>query len=191
MKYLNLENFEELNSCLSVMNSRDFLIHARIEAYSCKPTDSDKKLKNFIDHKYPQVIELSSSVESMSNREDISRKTLVYLLSTLNAAFPDYDFSEVKPTAFSKTGLYQIKNILQPLAQTLELDLLLESIDSVVDLKECNFYTFHPDKGMFCNVNCLESEPDAEEGNLWSLYVFLFNKKMKRMVFFTARAVSS
>ena len=68
------------------MSSRDFLIHARIEAYSCQPTDSDKKLKNFIDEKYPTVIELPSSVES--NSQDSSRKTLVYLRSTLNAAFP-------------------------------------------------------------------------------------------------------
>ena len=67
------------------MSSRDFLIHARIEAYSCQPTDSDKKLKNFIDEKYPTVIELPSSVES--NSQDISRKTLVYLRSALNAAF--------------------------------------------------------------------------------------------------------
>jgi hypothetical protein len=31
-----------------------------------------------------------------------SRKTLFYLLATLNAAFPDYDFSEVRPDQFSK-----------------------------------------------------------------------------------------
>lgn len=129
------------------MNSRDFLIHARIEAYSCKPTDSDKKLKNYIDLKYPQVIELSSSVESV--REDISRKTLVYLLSTLNAAFPDYDFSEVKPSAFSKTGLYHIKQLLQPLSFALELDGLLGRVDSVADLNECSYYTFNPDKGNY------------------------------------------
>ena len=105
------------------MSSRDFLIHARIEAYSCQPTDSDKKLKNFIDEKYPTVIELPSSVES--NSQDSSRKTLVYLRSTLNAAFPDYDFSEVKPSSFSKTGLYHIKNLLKPLSLSLELDVLL------------------------------------------------------------------
>lgn len=155
MKYLNLENFEELNSCLSVINAGDFLIHARIEAYSCKPTDSDKKLKHFIDAKYPSTIELSSSVESTS--DDISRKTLVFLLSTLNAAFPgiltlvivDYDFSEVKPTSFTMTTLVNIRNLLNPLVHSVDLEFLLESINHVVNLQECCFYSFDPDKGIF------------------------------------------
>lgn len=31
-----------------------------------------------------------------------SRKTLFYLISTLNASYPDYDFSSVKPEQFCK-----------------------------------------------------------------------------------------
>ena len=147
MKYLTLENFEELNSALSVINAGDFLIHARIEAYSCKPTDSDKKLKHFIESRYPTTVELSSSVESQTALDDISRKTLVYLLSTLNAAFPDYDFSEVKPGYFKKTTIVNIRNYLSPLSHAIEIGYLLECIDHVADLQECSFYAFEPDKG--------------------------------------------
>ena len=38
----------------------------------------------------------------------ISRKTLFYLISTLNAAFPDYDFSDVKGGEFSKEPQLQV-----------------------------------------------------------------------------------
>ncbi len=34
--------------------------------------------------------------------DTISRKTLFYLISTLNAAFPDYDFSDAKSSEFVK-----------------------------------------------------------------------------------------
>ncbi len=34
--------------------------------------------------------------------DTISRKTLFYLISTLNAAFADYDFSDAKSSEFSK-----------------------------------------------------------------------------------------
>ena len=41
----------------------------------------------------------------------ISRKTLFYLISTLNAAFPDYDFSDVKGGEFSKEPQLQVSFI--------------------------------------------------------------------------------
>ena len=43
----------------------------------------------------------------------ISRKTLFYLISTLNAAFPDYDFSDVKGGEFSKEPQLQVSFILK------------------------------------------------------------------------------
>lgn len=57
-----------------------------------------------------------------------------------------------------------------------------EAIDPVVKIEECDFYSFIPDA---------EVAPDAEEGNLWSFYYFFFNKRLKRMVFFTCRCVNA
>lgn len=34
--------------------------------------------------------------------DTINRKTLFYLISTLNAAFPDYDFTDAKSSEFTK-----------------------------------------------------------------------------------------
>ena len=41
----------------------------------------------------------------------IPRKTLFYLLSTLNAAFVDYDFSDAKASEFSKAPSLQVGSI--------------------------------------------------------------------------------
>ena len=38
----------------------------------------------------------------------ISRKTLFYLISTLNMAFPDYDFSDTRGSNFSKEPSLQV-----------------------------------------------------------------------------------
>ena len=45
----------------------------------------------------------------------IPRKTLFYLLSTLNAAFVDYDFSDTKASEFSKEPSLQVrKSYMEP-----------------------------------------------------------------------------
>lgn len=37
----------------------------------------------------------------------------------------------------------------------------------------------------------LDSDPFGEEGSLWSFNYFFYNKKLKRIVFFTFRSVRS
>ena len=46
----------------------------------------------------------------------IPRKTLFYLLSTLNAAFVDYDFSDAKASEFSKAPSLQVQYLSLPSA---------------------------------------------------------------------------
>lgn len=41
-------------------------------------------------------------------------------------------------------------------------------------------YSYNPD---------LDSDPYGEEGSLWSFNYFFYNKKMKRILFFTCRAI--
>jgi hypothetical protein len=184
--------------------SADSLESDITEAYSCKNTGDDKKLKVHLDSKYDEdfpLIQASTSPgvlgTSLSKspfgpfEQTTSRKTLFYLLATLNAAFPDYDFSDLKPQYFTKLPTLpmianSIHNLLfvhlQPVQSIEALEpLIWNTIDETVQLDDCSFYSFNPDR---------EMEPDAENGgNLWSFYYFFFNKKLKRMVFFTARAV--
>lgn len=45
----------------------------------------------------------------------ISRKSLFYLISTLNAAFPDYDFTDTRSSEFSKEPNLQVRLIFNNL----------------------------------------------------------------------------
>ncbi|KAI8614454.1 Maf1 regulator-domain-containing protein [Chytriomyces sp. MP71] len=289
MKYLEFSVLEEINTALSCVDTLDTRVFARLDAYSCKNTNEDKKLKHHIDEKYtasastepgstttatadgdvlvlmpigspalPGSFASAAHAHSFGDRRGSfaggsfgappissswtggagngyngavggswgatggafpttassfsaalssgmgvspvspygplaqvsSRKTLFYLLATLNAAFPDYDFSDIKPELFMKVPMLKIVQEsvkgtlfgmgLEGLAHNIS-NRLWEAIDDVIQLAECDIYSFNPEP---------ELEPDSEEGNLWSFYYFFFNKKLKRMVFFTARAVS-
>ncbi|KAJ3238525.1 RNA polymerase III-inhibiting protein maf1 [Chytriomyces hyalinus] len=236
MKYLEYSVLEEVNSALSCVDTCETRVFARLDAYSCKNTNDDKKLKHHIDEKYtsdamhadvdmlvlmpigsptlpgsfasasssfqlggglgnftlgpPVGLGVSPSSPYGPLAQVTSRKTLFYLLATLNSAFPDYDFSDVKPELFMKVPMLKIVQEsvkstlfgmgLEGLSHNIS-DRLWEAIDEVIQLIDCDMYSFNPDP---------EMEPDSEEGNLWSFYYFFFNKKLKRVVFFTARAVS-
>ncbi|KAJ3104202.1 RNA polymerase III-inhibiting protein maf1 [Phlyctochytrium planicorne] len=201
MKYLEYESLEEINTALSCVDTGDMRVFGRLEAYSCKNTSDDRKLKMHIEHKKYDELEVGSPEHgSFSLRSPVSpfgplaqptsKKTLFYLLATLNAAFPDYDFSDIKPEAFIKipsvgmvanhinSTLFAMGN--DGFAQVVNSKIWM-AVDEIVQVKECDIYSFTPDPDV---------EPDAEEGNLWSFYYFFFNRKLKRVLFFTARAVS-
>ena len=123
MKLIESTIFEALNSALS-LETRLYRISTRIENYSCKMAGNEKAMyKRFTieQGKSPTDLQalsppISSSPQvsffgapSTSSDEDgplcdtISRKTLFYLIATLNASFgPDYDFSNAKVSLFSK-----------------------------------------------------------------------------------------
>ncbi|KAI8910727.1 Maf1 regulator-domain-containing protein [Powellomyces hirtus] len=202
MKYLtDFESLENINNQLSCIDTGDCRIFGRVEAYSCKNTDDDKRLKRHVDEKYPAEVPLEigswQSPNSPSSphhgilNDRVTRKTFFYLLATLNAAFPDYDFSDLNPDSFSKVPSTLVANTVNT---TLLVHLGIDSaahavgakiwaaIDEAISLSECEMYSFNPDG---------DEEPDAEEqGNLWSFYYFFTNRRQKRIVFFTARAVS-
>lgn len=117
MKLLESTRFEAINSALTIQTG-DTTIFGRIESYSCKMAGNDKQLyKRFVapDQSSSDLQALSppQTLMDMSpffNRgsysgdeggvtlcDTISRKTLFYLVATLNSAFePDYDFSDAK-----------------------------------------------------------------------------------------------
>ncbi len=70
---------------------------------------------------------------------------------------------------------------MDPVSSQSLATLIWSAIDSVVELSDCDVYAFQPDP---------DSEPEAEQGNLWSFYFFFFHRKLKRIVFFTSRSVS-
>lgn len=211
MKLLENSRFEQLNSALS-MELDSCRIDGRLESYSCKMAGNDKKLFKIISAEggvgpmdlqalSPPQSTLSHSPTKQCSRsygsdgegylcDTISTKTLFYLISTLNASFnPDYDFSNAKSDEFSKEPSLQhvVDGIDSQLSATVGENfgamkqMLWAAIDDEITVRECDIYSYNPD---------LSSDPYGEEGCIWSFNYFFYNKKLKRIVFFTCRSTS-
>ncbi|CAG8432728.1 7055_t:CDS:2 [Diversispora eburnea] len=193
MKFLDIASLDPINTAL-IFENPECRVVGRIETYSCKLAGVDKKLyknlenrwnsKNISEsqsvspeqqHSFNNIISPFGSLEQPS-----SRRTLFNLIATLNASYPDYDFSDVKPDQFTKQPSVPmvcnyINNTLFNLGRSYIVnDLnLWQVIDDIIDLNECNVYSFNPD---------IDSDPNAEDGAI--------NKKLKRIVFFTVRCLS-
>jgi biotin carboxyl carrier protein len=112
-----------------------------------------------------------------------TRRLMTDLILTLNASFPDYDFSNVKPSQFEKLTVsavrHQIYERLSELAtfKNPQQDWLLElwtAVNDVIDVRECDVYSFE-EEGLL----------EEHSGVLWSFHYFFVNKSLRRMVFFT------
>ncbi|CAO1302895.1 unnamed protein product [Diamesa serratosioi] len=210
MKLLESQRFEAINSALAIQTG-DSAIFGRIESYSCKMTQTDKQLyKRFFSPEQaptdlqalspPQtLLDMSpflgrgsySGDEGVTLCDTISRKTLFYLIATLNSTFePDYDFSDAKSHEFSKEPSIQL--IMNSIDSNLSAvageqyknmhQALWTTIDDEINLNDCDIYSYNPDLN--------GSDPFGEPGCLWSFNYFFYNKKLKRIVFFTCRAVN-
>src|SRR5712672_650228 len=114
MKYIEIPNLARLAQALT-HEGPECSVHTRIEAYSCKNIKRDKKLFKSLESAYNEDVSHSPPVPSfiaLDREAEItpfgpmdkhsSRKTLYLLIATLNVAFPDHEFSDVKPAHFHK-----------------------------------------------------------------------------------------
>eukprot|EP00111_Clytia_hemisphaerica_P021096 TCONS_00062155-protein len=218
MKLLQNSTFESLSSALSVQGD-NINICGSLESYSCKMTGNDKKLYKELNMygKSPADLQALSPSESqmeqlhgispnslylppmhripstdesdISNVSVMNRKMLFTLISTLNASFPDYDFSSVKSEAFSREGdlTWIVNNINSNLSTSMGEDFvklspnLWKAIDDEICLSDCEIFSYNPD---------MESDPFGEAGCLWSFNYFFFNKELKRILFFKCNGSS-
>uniref|UniRef100_A0A8C3JNC8 Repressor of RNA polymerase III transcription MAF1 n=1 Tax=Calidris pygmaea TaxID=425635 RepID=A0A8C3JNC8_9CHAR len=228
MKLLENSSFEAINSQLTV-ETGDAHIIGRIESYSCKMAGDDKHMfKQFCQEGQPHVLEALSPPQttgispsrlskSQSGDEEgplsdkCSRKTLFYLIATLNESFrPDYDFSAAKSHEFSREpSLNWVVNAVNcSLFSAVREDFnalkphLWDAVDEEICLSECDIYrlrfwcvgageVFLTPPFCSCSYNPdLDSDPFGEDGSLWSFNYFFYNKRLKRIVFFTCRSIS-
>lgn len=115
MKFLPLGDFSTASNALN-FDTPDLHVTGSCDLYTTKAAGSDKKLYKAIDQKleeqHAQNVELGNrlspdgtSLSRQSPFGDLSvltnRKTYAYLIATLNASHPDYDFSHVlRPADF-------------------------------------------------------------------------------------------
>ncbi|XP_063236182.1 repressor of RNA polymerase III transcription MAF1 homolog [Bacillus rossius redtenbacheri] len=212
MKLLESSRFEAINNALFIQTG-DCKICGRIESYSCKMAGNDKQLYKRLNSEQgvtPHDLQALSPRQvspgvspgccqysrSISGDEEgplcdtISRKTLFYLIATLNASFqPDYDFGDAKSHEFSKEPSLQwvMNTVDSHLSATAGEQYrvlraaLWTALDDEISMTDCDIYSYNPD---------LASDPFGEDGCLWSFNYFFYNRKLKRIVFFTCRAIN-
>ncbi|XP_040481717.1 repressor of RNA polymerase III transcription MAF1 homolog isoform X3 [Ursus maritimus] len=193
MKLLENSSFEAINSQLTV-ETGDAHIIGRIESYSCKMAGDDKHMfKQFCQEGQPHVLEalsppqtsgLSPSRLSKSQggedegplSDKCSRKTLFYLIATLNESFrPDYDFSTARSHEFSREpSLSWVVNAVNcSLFSAVREDFkalkpqLWNAVDEEICLAECDIYsgsTYTPSEaGNELDMELGEEEEEEEE----------------------------
>ncbi|KAG8626591.1 hypothetical protein KVT40_005536 [Elsinoe batatas] len=129
-----------------------------------------------------------------------ARRTFAYLIATLNASHPDYDFSNIlRPSDFRKTSGTAIRKSVDstmahlrprrmtttahrtfitnsapgaPSGEIMWSDAMWSLMDQEMSLRECEKYVWDP-----------EDDPFEEESSLWSQHYFFFNKDKKRVCY--------
>ncbi|KAF2670366.1 Maf1-domain-containing protein, partial [Microthyrium microscopicum] len=115
-----------------------------------------------------------------------NRRTYSYMIATLNASHPDYDFSSVlRPSDFChERRLNDVMSSVDSKVYSAHSARIPRGmwnyINDEMDLYDCEIYSYKPDENPF----------DDEEIALWSLHYFFFNKARKRVCYLYIRALS-
>ena len=204
------------------------------DLYTTKAAGSDKKLyKNIqqsLESQHAALLKFGASLsppqrDSMAASLNLSRsspfgsldevsnrRTFAYLIATLNASHPDYDFSHVlRPADFKRERVLrrvmtQIESTLssvRPNSTLLDVAVPRSSpakptdfnpgvstapawgpqmwamVDKEMMLKDCTVFSYQPADDPF----------DEEEGAIWALHYFFFNKALKRVCYLYVRGV--
>ncbi|NWH41771.1 MAF1 polymerase, partial [Chloropsis hardwickii] len=212
MKLLENSSFEAINSQLTV-ETGDAHIIGRIESYSCKLAGIDKQLfKQFCQEGQPHALEALSPPQSSglspgryqtghtgidtghtghAGSQEWGTGIGTGALGILGwapggaaprAGGPSHEFSR-------EPSLHWVVNAVNcSLFSAVREDfkalkpLLWDAVDEEICLAECDIYSYNPD---------LDSDPFGEDGSLWSFNYFFYNKRLKRIVFFTCRSIRS
>ncbi|KAK3309174.1 Maf1 regulator-domain-containing protein [Chaetomium strumarium] len=233
MKYLSLPSFDVVTSALN-FDTPDCHVTGSCDLYTTKAAGSDKKLyKNIqqsLESQHAALLKLGKSLsppqrESMAASLNLSRsspfgsldqmsnrRTFAYLIATLNASHPDYDFSHVlRPADFKRerslsrvmTQIDSTLSSVRPNSTLLDVAVprgspakatdfntgvstapawgpqMWAMIDKEMVLKDCIIFSYQPADDPF----------DEEEGAIWALHYFFFNKALKRVCYLYVRGV--
>lgn len=212
----------------------DCRVTGSCDLYTTKAAGTDKKLyKNInqsLETQHAALVKFGESLSSphrdsvaaslnlrrsspFGNLSEVSsRRTYAYLIATLNASHPDYDFSHVlRPADFKREKV--LRRVMNNMDSTLSsirpnsnfLDVALPRnspgasssysyssnagaapswgpqmwamMDEEMTLKDCTVFSYQPQEDPF----------DEEEGAIWALHYFFFNKTRKRVCYLYVR----
>lgn len=235
---LTLDQFvpnPDLGTVTSALNfsAPDLHVLGGCDLYTTKAAGGDKKLykniENGLEAQYKSNLQFSHSLSPpqahlMASSLNLSRsspfgnmgmissrRTYAYLIATLNASHPDYDFSHMlRPTDFKRErSLKAVMNNLDTTLYNLRPRALnsfrdgpdgspeftfpptnapqwgpgmWRLIDNQMSLRDCSIYRYAPED--------FDPFEDDDEGSLWSINYFFFNKARKRVCYLYLRGVS-
>ncbi|CAK7563803.1 MAG: RNA polymerase III-inhibiting protein maf1 [Sporothrix epigloea] len=233
MKFIPLRNFDVVTSALN-FDTPDCHVTGGCDLYTTKAAGSDKKLYKDIDKslesQHAALLKLGASL-SPPQREEMaasqilsrsspfgnlaeisSRRTFAYLIATLNASHPDYDFSHVlRPADFRRErNLRKVMSLIDSTLSnvrpnSLVLDSALASMGASVGSSSAASTASSPlwgpqtwaliNKEMHlqdCTVFSYQPDNnpfDEEDGAIWSMHYFFFSKALKRVAYLYVRGV--
>mmetsp|Transcript_7561 Transcript_7561/g.15014 ORF Transcript_7561/g.15014 Transcript_7561/m.15014 type:complete len:290 (-) Transcript_7561:921-1790(-) len=196
MKFLDVARLNQVTSFLQSCSLGDRRLQGRVESYSCKAVGEDKRLGKLLEQQYVAELAandqpdlegfapLGTDLTALGKLSDPqTRRLLVYLICTMNATFPDYDFSALKPDQFRGENLGRVVNLVNSyLSEFVDkqsprfLEELWSAIDAEIVLRGAEVYTYVPN---------MEDDPFSLPGTLWSFNFFFYNREEKKVLFFT------
>jgi hypothetical protein len=128
----------------------------------------------------------TSSMDPLENQKE--RKIIIDFISTLNAMYDDYDFSESLSEQFVKHSSINdiIPIVNKNLAEVMELRVegflnqLWSEVDKAIQVRNCSVYSYLPADG----------DPFCGDGVMWSFNYFFYNHDLHRILCFSCIARS-
>lgn len=231
-----MRDFDTVTSALN-FTTPDLRVNGGCDLYTTKAAGSDRKLYKSIDQslesKHAALLKFGASL-SPPEREQMaaslnlsrsspfgplsdiqSRRTYAYLIATLNASHPDYDFSHVlRPTDFRRernlrrvvAAVDSMMNNVRPQAfvssgMSSSFRTHSSSPLAVAGGPDISSPAWGPqmwamiDKEMqLKDCTCFSYQPkedpfDGEEAAIWRMHYFFFNKALKRVAYMYVRGV--
>jgi len=199
MKFLEYTPLSRVSSFLGQLHNGDYLLQGILEAYSCKLAGPDKKLSRSLEQEV--VDSLAASPQDLATSplgpltNSASRRTLIYLILTLNHIYPDYDFSTLRAHHFTKEDTLSViqEKIDVFLVEASKIweqqrgedrpmrEILWNAIDEVMDIVDCEVYSYKPD---------VDGGPFMDKNSIWAFNYFFYNKNLRRVLYFSCRCVS-
>ncbi|KAK5101774.1 RNA polymerase III-inhibiting protein maf1 [Lithohypha guttulata] len=232
MEFVALRDFDVVTSSLN-LTTPDLYVLGGCDLYTTKAAGGDKKLykniENDLEAQYASDLQFSRSLSppqknAMAQSLNLERRSAfgnlgavsarriyAYLIATLNASHPDYDFSLVlRPSDFKREkSLRKVMNTFdttmfnlrpRPVSSYVPKSPLHSGsayppnsapqwgpgmwrlIDQQMSLKECMIYSYAPEE--------FDPFEDDEAGHMWSMNYFFFNKIRKRVCYLYLRGIS-
>ena len=227
-QFLPLREFDNVAGALN-FDTPDCHVIGGCDLYTTKAAGSDKKLyksiESSLESQHESLLRLSASLslphaEAAASALNLSRsspfgpltqissrRTFAYLIATLNASHPDYDFSHLlRPSDFTcerslkavmntiDTTLYGLRPRPVGAAVAGSTSSALPAsagsptwgpqcwrvINKEMSLRECSIYCYNPEEDPY----------DGEDGAIWSFNYFFFNKTRKRVCYLYFRGLS-